>query len=152
MTFRHVSLRHVTHISQPLNTQTLLANMYSPQQCNSNSLQNPTHCVFQTTVVLPVAGPLWTVKLGPDYSCSCSGSGLWLVCMWTARRAPMQAAQVTRATGSCGSNCCRYMKRMLTILWTMKLALVIKTSSSLAIGSSRVQALRLTELQCKQPL
>jgi hypothetical protein len=148
--FRHVSLRHVTHISQLLNTQTLLAKMYSPHQCHSNSLQKPTHCVFQTTVVLPVAGPLWTVKLGPDHSCSCSG--LWLVCMWTARRAPMQAAQVTRATGSCGSDCCRYMKTMLTILWTMKLARVIKTSSSLAIGSSRVQALRLTELQCKRPL
>ena len=43
-------------------------------------------------------------------------------------------------------------KDVLAILWTRKLALVIETSSSLAIGSSRVQASRVTELQCEQPL
>ena len=41
----------------------------------------------------------------------------------------------------------RHIKGMLAILWTIKLALVIKTSSSLALGSCR-----LPELQCEQPL
>ena len=45
------------------------------------------------------------------------------------------------------SDCRQYIKEMLAIFWTIKLALLIKTSSSLAIGSSRVQASRLTELQ-----
>ena len=98
----------------------------------------------------------WTIrfpvhlKLGPD--CSCSGSRLWLVRMWTGPRVPIQDAQVTRITGSCGSDCCRYIKGRLAILRTIKLALVIKTSSSLAMGSSLVQAWRVTELQCEQPL
>jgi hypothetical protein len=52
------------------------------------------------------------VKLGRDYSCSYSylGSGLWLVRMWMGPRTPIQVAQATRATNSCGSNCCRYIK------------------------------------------
>ena len=86
--------------------------------------------------------------LGPDYSCS----GLWLVRMWTGPRAPIQAAEATRATGSYGSDCCRYIQGMLAILSTIKLALVTQTSSSLAIRSSREQASRVTELQCEQPL
>ena len=78
--------------------------------------------------------------------------GLWLVHMWTGPRAPTQAAHVTQATGSGDSDCCRYIKRMLAILRTIKLALVIKTSSSLAIGFCRIQASRGTKLQCEQPL
>ena len=46
------------------------------------------------------------VKLGPDYS----GSGLWLVRMWTGSRVQIQA---TRDTGTCGSECCRYIKGRL---------------------------------------
>ena len=44
------------------------------------------------------------LKLDPDYSYSysCSGSVLWLVCIWTRPRNATQTAQVTRATGSCG--------------------------------------------------
>jgi hypothetical protein len=40
------------------------------------------------------------VKLGPDYSCSYSGSGLWLVRMWTGSRAPIQAAQAPTVVGT----------------------------------------------------
>ena len=54
------------------------------------------------------------------------------------------------ATGSCDSDCCRCIKGILAILWATELALVIKTSSSLAIG--RFQASRVTELQCEEPL
>ena len=43
------------------------------------------------------------VKLGPDYSCSCSCSGLWLVRMWTCLRAPIQAAPTVVGTSKGGS-------------------------------------------------
>jgi hypothetical protein len=79
---------------------------------------------------------------------------------------PQSWVQTTRARArvrGCGSFVCgqardprympqkshesRHIKGMLAILWTIKLALVIKTSSSLALGSCR-----LPELQCEQPL
>ena len=67
------------------------------------------------------------IKLRPDYSCSYSGSGLWLVRMWSGPRAPIQAAQVTQATDLCGSDICRYITETIEILWTIKLILVMKT-------------------------
>ena len=46
------------------------------------------------------------VKLGPDYlsSYSYSGSGLWLVRMWTGSRAPIQAAQAPTVGTSKGGS------------------------------------------------
>ena len=62
------------------------------------------------------------VKLRPDYSCS----GLWLVCMWTGSR----AAHAIRATGSCGSDCCRYIKGRLASLWRTEIRAAQMTRSA----------------------
>jgi hypothetical protein len=56
------------------------------------------------------------------------------------------------ATGSWDSDCCRCIKGILAILWATELALVIKTSSSLDIGSARFQTSQVTKLQCEEPL
>jgi hypothetical protein len=104
--------------------------------------------------ILYVPLPWWRweviccLELGPDYSCS----GLWLVRLWTGPRAPIQAEQVTRATGSCGSDCCRCMKGILVIFWRIKLALVIKNLVFASYRNVLRSSLRITELQCEQPL
>ena len=54
-----------------------------------------------------------SLKLRPHCSCSYSGSWSWIVLMWTGSRVPIQAAQ---ATGSCVSDCCRYIKGRLASL------------------------------------
>jgi hypothetical protein len=95
--------------------------------------------------------PLYSLKLGPDYSCSCSG---------VTNDATLQSISEYDKHVVLWDSYHDFQKPDVIHYWrflrlfvfrsdrvTIKLALVIKTSSSLAIRSSRV-----AELRCKQPL
>jgi hypothetical protein len=57
-----------------------------------------------------------------------------------------------KSHGLVRSDICRYITGTIAILWTIKLILVMKTSSSLVITSSRVQVSQVSELQCEEPM
>jgi hypothetical protein len=59
----------------------------------------------------------FSVKARPHYSCSCSS--LCSRVMWTIWQVTRQAIRAARATGSWGSACCQYIKRVATeVVWT----------------------------------
>ena len=80
-------------------------------------------CQAQTACLLSSC-----VMLCPHYSCSCSCSRLVRMC--TGSRVPIQPAQATRATGSCGSGCCRYIKARLASLWRTEISAAQMTRSA----------------------